>query len=220
MITIVTGTDTGVGKTIVTAALAARASAAGHSVAVLKPAQTGTAAFAPGETSDMETVARLAGPDVTTLTLMSFPDPLSPHAAAQVAGAPELYLGDVLEAVAKLAATHDLVLIEGAGGVLVPMGYGAWTIADAAVALRAPAVVVARAGLGTLNHTALTTEALRHRGVANRVVIGSWPTRPELVHERNLIDLGLVSGQVPEGAGAMDPEAFRAAAPTWFSSDL
>ncbi len=125
MITIVTGTDTGVGKTIVTAALAARASATGQSVAVLKPAQTGTAAFAPGETSDMETVARLAGPDVTTLTLVSFPDPLSPHAAAQVAGAPELYLGDVLEAVAKLAATHDLVLIEGAGGVLVPMGYGA-----------------------------------------------------------------------------------------------
>jgi dethiobiotin synthetase len=217
VIVVVTGTDTGVGKTIVTAALAARAVAAGQSVAVLKPAQTGTTAFEPGETTDAETVTRLAGPEVTTVTLATFPDPLSPHAAAQVAGAPEVYLGDVLEAVAKLAETHDLVLIEGAGGVLVPMGYGAWTIADAAVALRAPAVVVARAGLGTLNHTALTTEALRHRGVANRVVIGAWPDRPELVHERNLIDLGMLAGQVPEGAGSMDPAAFRSAAPGWFT---
>ncbi len=217
MIVVVTGTDTGVGKTIVTAALAARAIAAGQTVAVLKPAQTGTAAFGPGETADAETVARLAGPEVTTVTLASYPDPLSPHAAAQVIEAPPVYLGDVLEAVAKLADTHDTVLIEGAGGVLVPMGYGAWTIADAAVGLRAPAVVVTRAGLGTLNHTALTTEALRNRGVANRVVIGSWPAQPELVHERNLIDLGLIAGRVPEGAGSMDPAEFRAAAPGWFS---
>jgi dethiobiotin synthetase len=217
MIVVVTGTDTGVGKTVVTAALAARAMAAGHAVAMLKPAQTGTAAFEPSEITDAETVARLAGPEVTTLTIATFPDPLSPHAAAQVAGAPELYLGDVLEAVAKLAQTHDLVLVEGAGGALVPMGHGAWTIADAAIALRAPAVVVARAGLGTLNHTALTTEALRHRGIANRVVIGAWPARPELVHERNLIDLGLISGQVPEGAGSMDPRDFQAAAPGWFT---
>ena len=84
MIQIVTGTDTGVGKTIVTAALAARALGAGQRVAVLKPAQTGTLTFEAGEMSDVDTVRRLVGPGVTTETLAEFPDPLSPYAAAEV----------------------------------------------------------------------------------------------------------------------------------------
>ena len=221
-IQVVTGTDTGVGKTIVTAALAVRAVAAGQRVAVLKPAQTGTAAFEPGEVSDVDAIRRLVGPGVTTETLAEFPDPLSPYAAAEVAGLPQLYLADALEAVAKLAVDHDLVLIEGAGGVLVPMGFAGWTIADLAIALRAPAVVVARAGLGTINHTALTLEALARRGVAASVVIGSWPAHPALVHTRNLTDLanlanvpGGVIGRIPEGAGALTPTEFRAGAATW-----
>ncbi len=219
MIRVVTGTDTGVGKTIVTAALAARAVAAGQRVAVLKPAQTGTAAFEPDEASDVDTVRRLVGPSVTLMTLAEFPDPLSPFAAAAVADLPPLYLADALEAVAKLAADHDLVLVEGAGGVLVPMGFSSWTIADLAVALRAPAVVVARAGLGTINHTALTLEALAHRGIVASVVIGSWPAAPELVHERTLIDLpGDVIGRLPAGAGALSPAAFAAGAATWFTA--
>ncbi|HEY1488929.1 MAG TPA: dethiobiotin synthase [Micromonosporaceae bacterium] len=216
---VVTGTDTGVGKTIVTAALAARALASGRSVAVLKPAQTGTAAFEPGETSDVDTVARLAGPAVTCVTLADFPDPLAPLSAAQVSGRPELYLADALEAVAKLAEQHDLVLVEGAGGLLVPMGFDGWTIADLAIALSAPAVVVARAGLGTLNHTALTLEAMRHRGIAGSVVIGAWPAEPDLVHERNLIDLGVpITGVLPEGAGQLDHATFAARAPGWFGA--
>jgi dethiobiotin synthetase len=215
---VVTGTDTGVGKTVVTAALAARAIHVGQRVAVLKPAQTGTDAFEPGERTDAETVSHLAGPAVTTMTLASFPDPLAPFSAAEVSGLPQLYLADALEAVAKLSEHHDLVLIEGAGGVLVSMGHSGWTIADLAVALRAPAVVVARAGLGTLNHTGLTLEALAARGVAASVVIGSWPAVPELVHQRNLVDLpGSLLGRVPEGAGSWDPARFRAAAPEWFA---
>jgi dethiobiotin synthetase len=215
---IVTGTDTGVGKTITTAALAARALNDGRTVAVLKPAQTGTAAFEPGETSDVDTVIRLAGTQVTCMTLAEYPDPLAPLAAAQVAGLPQLYLADVLEAVEYLGERNDLVLVEGAGGLLVPMGYDGWTIADAAVALRAPAVVVARAGLGTLNHTALTLEALRSRGIAASVVIGSWPAVPELVHHRNRTDLpGTVVGVIPEGAGLLSRSEFGANANSWFS---
>lgn len=211
---LVTGTDTGVGKTIVTAAIAAAAGVAGLRVAVLKPAQTGTAT---GGESDVDTVRRLAAP-TTAVTLWQYPDPLAPLAAARVSGRPAPVLAGVLAAVEELAAAHDLVLVEGAGGLLVPLGEG-WTAAELALALRAPAVVVARAGLGTLNHTALTLEALARRGIAARVVIGAWPAVPELVHRTNLADLtGELAGVVPEGAGQL-PD-FRAVAPDWLAAQL
>jgi dethiobiotin synthetase len=212
-VVLVTGTDTGVGKTVVTAALAAVAGALGARVAVLKPAQTG---LAEGEQSDVDTVRRLAGP-VHARTLAEFPDALAPLAAARVVGRAGLALDAVLTAVAELRASHDLVLVEGAGGLLVPMGEG-WTTADLGQQLDGPAVVVARAGLGTLNHTALTLEALSHRGIPAYVVIGAWPAAPELVHRMNLVDLpGARVGIVPEGVGQWPASRFRAAVPQWFS---
>jgi dethiobiotin synthetase len=213
---LVTGTDTGVGKTIVTAAIAAAATARGHRVAVLKPGQTG---IPPGSTeeSDVDTVRRLAEP-ATARTVATYPDPLAPLAAAQEAGVPPLALGDAIEAVDAVRDGHDVVLVEGAGGLLVPMGEGGWTVADLAMALRCPAVVVARAGLGTLNHSALTFEALHRRGLSGCLVLGSWPSEPELVHWRNLADLpGDLAGVLPDGAGAMPPAQFRAAAPGWLT---
>jgi dethiobiotin synthetase len=143
---------------------------------------------------------------------------LAPLAAAQEAGVPPLALGDVIEAVDSVRDGHDVVLVEGAGGLLVPMGEGGWTVADLAMALRCPAVVVARAGLGTLNHTALTFEALHRRGLSGCLVLGSWPQRPELVHWRNLADLpGDLAGVLPDGVGAMPPQRFRSAAPHWLT---
>ncbi|MEV6523906.1 dethiobiotin synthase [Longispora sp. NPDC051575] len=207
---IVTGTDTGVGKTVVTAALAAKAAAEGQRVVMVKPAQTG---LAPGEESDAETVARLAG--VRVLELARYPDPLAPRTAARTSGLPELPMKTVVEAVAAL--DEDLVLIEGAGGLLVQLGEDGWTVADLAAALDARLVVVARAGLGTLNHTALTLEALGRRGLSADVVIGSWPREPGLADRTNREDLPPVAGVVPEGAGALPPTEFRAAAPTWFT---
>jgi dethiobiotin synthetase len=210
---LVTGTDTGVGKTVVTAAIAAAATQAGLRVAVLKPAQTGA-------DDDAGVVRRQAAP-TTVDTMIGYPEPLAPLAAARVAGAPPLVLADVLSTVERLAAEHELVLIEGAGGLLVPLGGGGWTAADLAVALGAPAVVVVRAGLGTLNHTALTLEALERREVGAVTVIGAWPAAPELVHRTNLGDLaGELAGAVPEGAGALDATAFRAAAADWLAPDL
>ncbi|GIJ52039.1 ATP-dependent dethiobiotin synthetase BioD [Virgisporangium aliadipatigenens] len=215
-ILLVTGTDTGVGKTVVTAALAATAGAAGCTVAVLKPAQTGVG---PGEESDMDTVARLAAP-VTVKTLADYPDPLAPAAAARAAGRPALALDSVLTTVTELRAAHDVVLIEGAGGLLVPMGVG-WTTADLAQQLGGPVIVVAHAGLGTLNHTGLTLEALSRRGIPAFVVIGSWPARPELVHRTNLTDLpGSRVGVVPEGVAGWPLERFTASAPKWFSTEF
>jgi dethiobiotin synthetase len=212
-----TGTDTGVGKTIVTAAIAAAATQAGLRVAVVKPGQTGTADT---DETDAETVRRLAGP-ATVRNLASYPDPLAPLTAARVAGLAPLVLADVLSVVEDLAADHELVLVEGAGGLLVQMGDGSWTVADLAIALGAPAVVVARPGLGTLNHTALTLEALERREVPARVVVGAWPDRPELVHRTNLSDLtGELAGVVPDGVGGWQPARFREQAGDWLAPEL
>ena len=214
---LVTGTDTGVGKTIVTAAVAAVAGDAGARVAVVKLAQT-------GPDDDARTVALLAAPP-TVRTLVSYPDPLAPLTAARTAGLPPLPAASATLAVRELAAEHDLVLIEGAGGLLVPMGVSPgsdhpWTVADLAVTLRAPALVVVRPDLGTLNHTALTVEALHRRGVECHLVIGSWPPDLQLVHRTNLDDLAAIGdmvGAVPEDAAKLPPDEFRTAAPTWFT---
>jgi dethiobiotin synthetase len=219
VIWLVSGTDTGVGKTIVTAGIAAAAMTRGIRVGVLKPAESGIAPDS-GMESDVEVVLRLAAPAVAR-TLVSYPDPLAPLAAAEEAGAVPLAIGDVIEAVRLTEDAADLVLVEGAGGLLVPMGEGGWTVAELAVALRCPVAVVCRADLGTLNHTALTLEALDHRGVPALIVVGAWPAEPELVHWRNLTDLpGDLAGVLPAGAGALPPPRFRERAPVWFSPRL
>jgi dethiobiotin synthetase len=209
-IVVVTGTDTGVGKTIATAAIAAAAIAAGKRVAVVKPAQT-------GEDDDAATVRRLANPDVV-FALVSYPDPLAPAVAARVSGREPLELKAVVEAAQILSAEHDLVLVEGSGGLLVPMG-PQWTMADFAMETKAPAIVVTRPALGTLNHTALTLEALRHRGIASYLVLGTWPNEPELVHRTNLEDLPApLYGWLPENAA--QTRDFRASAPKWLAPAL
>ena len=230
-IVLITGTDTDVGKTIVTAAIAAAAQASGLRVAVIKPGQTGTVTGAP---TDIEVITRLAGPD-TARTLAEYPEPMAPLAAATVASLPPLDFDQVVDAVRAEADKHDLVLVEGAGGLLVPMGVrssgapssgatwtvATWTVADLAGTLGASTIVVARAGLGTLNHTALTLEALSHRGIPAGVVIGAWPAVPELVHWANLSELvPHLLGALPAGAGRMDPGVFRRSAPGWLTPAL
>lgn len=219
---VVTGTGTEVGKTVVTAAVAATALAAGRSVAVLKAAQTGVR---PDEPGDAEEVARLAGA-VTTAEVARFPDPLAPATAARRAGRAPVHPHEVAERAAKLATEHDLVLVEGAGGLLVRFDAAGGTLADAAALLSAPVLVVAPAGLGTLNATELTARELRGRGLdVAGVVIGSWPGDPDLAARCNLVDLPDVTGApllgaVPAGAGALAPAGFRASAPHWLAPRL
>jgi dethiobiotin synthetase len=113
---------------------------------------------------------------------------------------------------------RDLVLVEGAGGLLVRLDDDGDTLADAAAALGAPVLVVAEAGLGTLNATALTCEALRARGLeCAGVVIGAWPEAPDLAARCNLADLPAYAGapllgRLPAGANALDRADFLAAA--------
>ncbi|GAA5041050.1 dethiobiotin synthetase [Thermocatellispora tengchongensis] len=209
-ILVISGTDTGVGKTVVTAAVAALARERGASVAVVKPAQTGVRE---GEPGDLDEVIRLSGVS-TTFELARFPDPLSPAAAARVSGLPPLSLDAAAGRIAELAESHRLVLVEGAGGLLVRFDEEGATIADLARTLRAPVLVVARAALGTLNHTALTLEAMAGRGIdLAGVVIGSWPAEPGLAERCNVADLEMLAarplaGALPEGAGGLDRAAF------------
>ena len=236
-ILIVTGTGTDVGKTVVTAAVAALAAARGGGVAVVKPAQTGVAE---GEPGDLAAVARLAGVgDVHEYA--RYPDPLSPAAAARISGLPPLSLDQVAADVRKLARDRALVLVEGAGGLLVRYDEDGATLADLARELGAPALVVADPRLGTLNHTALTLESMALRGVELAgVVLGSWPFRgaaeaaaaadadsdgaaaaadagPDLAMRCNLRDLETLAarplaGAVPAGAGRLEPAEFLLAA--------
>ena len=211
---IISGTGTGVGKTITTAAVAALARARGQRVAVVKPAQTGEPPGAPG---DLAAVAALAAVD-DIHELARYPDPLSPEAAARMAGHPPLDLRQAADHIAGLAEDRDLVLVEGAGGLLVRYDPAGTTLADLAAMLDAPVLVVTAAGLGTLNHTALTLEALATRKLACAgVVVGSWPADPGLAERCNLDDLvtvagGPLAGLLPEGLGDVEPDVFLAAA--------
>ena len=159
MIRVVTGTSTGVGKTVATAALAARAVADGLHVLVVKPAQTGTV---DGD-SDAREIARLAGVEVQEWTTLQAP--LAPDAAARLEGAEIPPVSDYVTRLLALAPSYDLVLVEGAGGLLVKLDADGGTLLDIAVAVGADAVVVCAAGLGTLNHSELTVNALRAAGV-------------------------------------------------------
>ncbi|HEV2770558.1 MAG TPA: dethiobiotin synthase, partial [Solirubrobacteraceae bacterium] len=128
---VVAGTDTGVGKTVVTAALAALAHARGERVAVVKAVQTGVA---PGQPADIDEVRRLAAiEDVHELARL--PEPLAPATAARRAGRPGPTAAQVAAAVEGLAADRDLVLVEGAGGLLVHLDAAGGTIADVAALL-------------------------------------------------------------------------------------
>jgi dethiobiotin synthetase len=220
---LVTGTDTDVGKTVVTAALAACLQRRG-AVAVYKPVQTGVA---PGEPGDVDEVARLVR-GVTVREGFRLDEPLAPTTAARRAGAVLPAVADHAATVADLARSHATVVVEGAGGLLVGLdndGLGLTELA-ACLDLDFAVVVVVRAGLGTLNHSALSVEALRQRGLPTLgLVIGSWPDSPDLAERCNLEDLASTTGvallgRVPEGAGSWTCERFAAAAPQWFAPPL
>lgn len=214
-VTVVTGTGTEVGKTIATAALAVRSTG----VMVIKPVQTG---LAPGESGDVDVVRRLAGCSAEEFARLR--DPLAPDTAARLAGVSLPRVTAHVERIRDLAARHEHVIVEGAGGLLVRLDAEGGTLLDLAVDLDAEVVVVAAAGLGTLNHTELTVAALRSRGIEpSGIIIGSWPTEPGLAEECNLVDLPRVTGvpllaTIPAGAGSLDHAAFTAAVAGWFTA--
>lgn len=209
---VITGTSTGVGKTVVAAAVASLARARGAGVAVVKPAQTGVR---PGRPGDLDEVRRLAGVD-DVHEYARYADALAPATAARRADLPPVDLDDCVGRIAAL--DRDLVIVEGAGGLLVRYDAEGGTIADIAHRLGAPVLVVTRPDLGTLNHTALTLEVMASRGIELAgVVIGSWPRRPGLDHLCNVDDLETLAarrlaGALPERAGRLGGPEFLLAA--------
>ncbi|MGA7055250.1 MAG: dethiobiotin synthase [Mycobacterium sp.] len=215
---VITGTGTGVGKTVATAALASHARQAGIDVTVCKPVQTGTDS---GD-DDLAEVARLSG--VTELAgLARYPQPFAPAAAAEQAGMALPARDQVLRLISGLDRPGRLTLVEGAGGLLVELADSGVTLRDLAVDLGAAAVVVVTAELGTLNHTALTLEALGAQGIiCSGLVIGSWPRRPDVVETSNrsaLDRLAPLRAALPAGAGSMDAAEFAAMSAAAFDPD-
>lgn len=172
---LVTGTDTGVGKTLVSAALVA----AKPGSVYVKPAQTGLDT----DTADADVVAALTGHE--TAQGRGLDEALAPAVAARRAGV-RLERPHLLSPFRG----HDVVVGEGAGGILVELGTDGTTIADLATDLDLPLVVVTRPGLGTLNHTQLTLEAAWARGLrVLGIVVNGYPDDPDLATRTNLAEL-------------------------------
>jgi dethiobiotin synthetase len=199
----VMGTDTGVGKTVVTAAIALAARARGRDPAVLKPAQTGDDGALTG---DAEFVASLIGLDEPPEAICPYRlrAPLAPSVAAELEGR-RLDPAVVACSYNDLAERHDLVLVEAAGGALVPFSDGV-DMAGLAAMLALPVVVAMRSGLGTLNHTLLTLEALHRRGLTVLgVVISGYPEDPGLDALTNPRALARLTPVPLLGAIPLDP---------------
>ena len=173
---------------------------------------------------------RLVGDDVATHELVRLRDPLAPEAAARREGVSLPPVSLHARRIGEVAAETEVVFVEGAGGLLVRLDDRGGTLADLGTGLRykgvgCGVVLVASAGLGTLNTAALTAEALAARSLPLLgVVVGSWPEQPGLAEESNLVDLPRVTGaplwgRVPQGAGRLSRAEFLEGVPTWFDLD-
>lgn len=177
----VTGTDTGVGKTVVAASIAATLSARGERVAAFKPVVTGLDDPGPW---DHAVLARAARVDPESVTPWLFGPPVSPHLAASMAGE-EVGFEELLQFARSCCADASVLIAEGVGGLLVPLTQGR-TVRDLVASLGLPIVIAARPGLGTINHTLLTIESARSAGLhVTAVVLTPWPARPDAMHRSN-----------------------------------
>jgi dethiobiotin synthetase len=201
----VTGTDTGVGKTVVAAAICA---ACREPVAALKPVVTGLDEPSAGWPHDHVLLAHATRGRQTPeeVAPYRFGPPVSPHYAAELAGA-------TIEPARILAAAraHELLVCEGVGGLMVPITTG-YLVRDLAVDLGLPVVVAARAGLGTINHTLLTIEAARAAGLSVAgVVMTPWPSEPAPIERSNRETVERLGAVAVHGLPPTDSDSLAAA---------
>ncbi|HTA14931.1 MAG TPA: dethiobiotin synthase [Solirubrobacteraceae bacterium] len=203
----VTGTGTGVGKTIVSAALLAAMRVAGEAVYAHKPVVTGLAE-PPGDwPPDHELLAEAAGMEPGNVAPLRFEPAVSPHLAAALTGRPIEVGALVARARAAGSASHTLI-VEGVGGLLVPLAED-FTVRDLAVELGMPLLIAASPALGTINHTLLTLQVARAAGLeVHAVVLTPWPQTPskmEISNHQTIARLGRVEVDVLPRVSGPDP---------------
>jgi dethiobiotin synthetase len=206
----VTGTDTGVGKTVLAGALVAALRAQGEPVRALKPVLTGL--DVDGGQRDDELLARCAGVDAEGITLARFGAAASPQLAAELEGR-TLDVPALLDATRAALDGPVIAVVEGVGGLLVPLTRE-WDVRDFAAALGLPLLIAARPGLGTVNHTLLTLEAARAANLdVLAVVLTPWPANPssiELSNEATIARVGNVETARLEPVHPLQPAALAA----------
>jgi dethiobiotin synthetase len=204
----VTGTGTGVGKSVVAAAILAGLAARGEPAAAFKPVVTGLDEEPGDWPHDHVLLAQAAGSGQSPedVTPYCFGPPLSPHYAAELSGT-------TIEPARLQAAAraHELVICEGVGGLMVPITTG-YLVRDLAVDLGLPLVIAARTGLGTINHTLLTVEAARAAGLAViAVVMTPWPEDPAPIERSNRETVERMGGVPVHGLPPTEPDSLAAA---------
>jgi dethiobiotin synthetase len=210
----VTGTDTGVGKTVVSAAIAAALVGQGVSVAVRKPVVTGLDdPVDPDWPPDHELLARMAGCDAADVVFASYGPAVSPHLALELEDA-VLDPRELVDWLRDSAGAERVLVVEGVGGLLVPIT-GGYNVRTLAVELDLPLLIAARPGLGTINHTLLTLEAARRAELTVAgVVLTPWPDEPgaiERSNHRTIERLGEVEVATLPRVARADPELLAAA---------
>jgi dethiobiotin synthetase len=212
----VTGTDTGVGKTVVSAAIVAALRRRGLEVRAVKPLLTGLDdPRDPDWPPDHELLARAAGSDPAEVILAGYGPPVSPHLAAELASGPPPTLRWLADGVRDRARYGEVTVVEGVGGLLVPLGPDA-DVRALACELGLPLVIAARPGLGTINHTLLTLEAARAAGLQIAgVVLTPWPSDPSVMERSNretIARLGSVEVFTLDTVTRADPDLLADAA--------
>jgi dethiobiotin synthetase len=202
----VVGTDTGVGKTRIAAMIARAMVGSGRVVGVLKPVATGASLSDEGwQSDDADALIAAIGGGLGTSDVcpIAFAEPLAPPVAARRVGMPLMMSEVERTTIAAIDAWQanrgaEVMVVEGVGGLLCPLAEGT-TVADLAIRLDYPLVIVARRGLGTLNHTLLTVEAALARSlrVAGVVLNGAEPTRDALAEATNPTELARRLGPIP-----------------------
>lgn len=207
----ITGTDTGVGKSVVAAAVCAGLAARGSRVAAFKPVVTGLDE-PPGEwPPDHELLAGVTGQEPEAVSPSRYGPAVSPHLAAELEGVP-LEPGELIAAARRAGAWADALVCEGVGGLMVPITPG-YLVRDFAVDLGMPLIVVARPGLGTINHTLLTLEAARAAGLRPlAVVMTPWPSAPGRIEASNRATVEQLGGVAVAGLPHCTPSSVREAA--------
>jgi dethiobiotin synthetase len=192
----VTGTDTEVGKSVVAAALVAALAARGVPVGAFKPVVTGLDDEPEGgKPHDHELLAQCAGMARHEVAPYCFGPAVSPHLAAEMAGVS--IDPSMLAEVAHANGEGRTLIAEGVGGLLVPLTVSGVLVLDLVAELGLPLVVVARPGLGTINHTLLTLRVARERGLHVRgVVMTPWPQEPNMMERSNCATIEVL-GDVP-----------------------